>query len=166
MDAETWKRPKHSQIVSSVNAQEITTGEIVSLVDALTDRVDELERFHFDDVLSIRDEMTMEVGTLQATIDGLSGAFVDQLAETRDLSRSVDAIIAGRLTSTVTATGGSQQQSAGLAIAAIQMQHRVQEDNERLRDWVTESMIAARRNREEATSLHQELRQEIERSTS
>ena len=47
MDAETWKRPKHSQIVSSVNAQEITTGEIVSLVDALTDRVDELERFQW-----------------------------------------------------------------------------------------------------------------------
>ena len=65
--------------------------------------------------------------------------------------------------SAVTATGGSQQQSAGLAIAAIQMQHRVQEDNERLRDWVTESMIAACRTREEATSSHQELRQEIER---
>ena len=72
--------------------------------------------------MSIRDEITVEVGTLQATIDGLSSAFVTQLAETRDLSRSVDAIIGGRLSAAVTATGGSQQQSVGFAIAAIQMQ--------------------------------------------
>ena len=120
-------------------------------MDALTDRVEEYEREHFDDVLSIREEITIEVGTLQATIDGLSSAFVMQLAETRDISRSVDAIIGGRLSAAVTATGGSQQQSVGLAIAAIQIQHQDQQDNERLRDWVTESMIAARRNREEAT---------------
>ena len=105
----------------------------------------------------------MEVGTLQATIDGLSSAFVTQLAETRDLSRNVDAIIGGRLSTAVTATGGSQQQSVGLAIAAIQMQQGAQEDNERLRNWVTESMIAARRNRKEATSSRQELRHEIDR---
>ena len=163
MDAETWKRPKHNQIVSSAHAQDVATSEIVSRMDALTDRVDEIEREHFDDVLSIRDEITVEVGTLQATIDGLSSAFVMQLTEIHNIGRSVEAIISGRLSVAVTATGGSQQQSVGLAIASIQMQQRAQEENETLRNWVTDSMIAARRNREESTASHQELRHEIDR---
>ena len=82
----------------------MTTGEIVYLVDALASRVEENEREHCGDVLSIRDEITVEVGTLQAIIDGLSGVLVTQINENRDLSRNVAAIIGGRLMSAVMTT--------------------------------------------------------------
>ena len=76
---------------------------------------------------------------------------------------AIASINAGRLTTSITSQGGTAQQTAGLAIAAIQMQHRVQEDNERLGAWVTESIIDTRRARLEAADDYDRLRGEVTR---
>ena len=138
-------------------------------ISTIEDRLAEIElNYATDNYVDERDqvihnEIEEEVAILHTTIGTLSGQFVTYLGATDANTLAIASINAGRMTTAITSQGGTAQQTAGLAIAAIQMQHRVQEDNERLRDWVTESIIASRRSRVESTDSYNRLRGEVVR---
>ena len=137
----------------------------------IEDRLAEIElNYATDNYVDERDqvihnEIEEEVAILHTSIGTLSEQVVTFISATDANTLAIASINAGRMTTAITSQGGTAQQTAGLAIAAIQMQHRVQEDNERLSEWVTESMMVTSRARDESAANYGRLRGEVVRLT-
>ena len=111
----------------------------------------------------IHDEIEEEVAVMHSAMDRLREQVVNFLDTAKANTLAIASINAGRMTTAITSQGGSAQQAAGLAIAAIQMQHRVQQNSEHLSEWVTESMIETDRARRESANNFIRLQGEVVR---